>query len=334
MVKRTYAQMKTELVRIMGTTGFNISDPRALASFNSATQELMNEGDWPGVVDRYLFSVTDGNIVLPSFLDRIMGVAINNLPYEIRSPWFEFVEYGPGFNNGCDWIDVVIDRDEQPISGCLPVGTGWVLSTVGEVDETVVGTGRPFLTVQGRMVNKRNVRSHYVGTGYIDGERLYINGDTPDYTYVGTGLFDQVTAVVKPLTNGYVELWAQAGAEHRLLATFGPNETNPSYHAYFLPQFKSRDNSGYDAVLVRGRKRYYDVINDDDVVIISNVQAMRNMIMAIQKSSVSDFQGYAAYKTAAVDIMNKEAKSYRGNIRTPALTFQRGSPMGEVPFIR
>jgi hypothetical protein len=165
MIKRTFGQMKSELVRVGGITGFNITDPRIKARFNQGTQELMNEGDWPGVVDRYLFHVSDGNIVLPSFLDRIMGVAVNGLPYEMRSPWFEFVEYGPGYNNGIDWLDVVIDRDEQPVSACLPVGTGYVLYTVGEVDERTAGI-RPYITVQGRKSNGRDVRSFYVGTGW------------------------------------------------------------------------------------------------------------------------------------------------------------------------
>jgi len=333
MVKKTYGQMKSEIVRIGGVTGFNITDPRVKARFNHATQILMNEGDWPGVVDRYLFSVTDGNIVLPHFLDRILGVAINGLPYSQRNAWFEFVEYGPGYNNGVDWLETVIDRDEQPVTNRLPVGTGWTLYTVGEVDETI-DTVRPYLTVMGRKTNARDVRSFYVGTGYIDGERLDINGDTPNYTYVGTGLFETITSVVKPVTNGYVELWATSGTDTRQLATFAPKETNPSFHAYYLPTFKLRNSDGIESVFVRARKRFYDVVDDDDLVIIGNVEAMKHMLMAINKSEASDLEGYMGYKTMAVDILKKEALAYRGKAKTPAITFQQGAVIGDYPYVR
>ena len=332
MLHRSYGQMKSELARVSGSTGFNVSDPRLMARFNSATEELMHEGDWPGVVDRYLFTVTSGSIVLPSFLDRAMGIQVNNLPYAMRSPWFEFVEYGPGQQSDNNWLSVVIDRDETATQVALPIGTGWQLYTKGEVDERVLGV-RPYLTVRGRKTNGRDVRSYYVGTGYIDGERLEINGDTSPYTCVGTASFDVITSIIKPVTRGYVELWANNGSTSLQLATYGPKETAPSFHSYFLPTILS-SNPTAQTVLVRGRKRFVPVTSDDDIVIISNVRAMSNMLMALQKAEVSDMDGYMFYKNAAIDLLKKEAKSYRGAVKAPPISFDKGGSVGAIPYIR
>lgn len=341
MIRRTLGQAKAKLARISGTSGFKMNDARVVDRINEATEELMNEGEWPGVVDRYLFSSTTGDIILPGFLDRIVGVALNDLPYSIRSPWYEFVEYGPGPQSAARWIDAVIDRDETPIQIAFP-GTGgpYSLYTKCELDERVDGV-RPTLLVRGRYANKRIVRSFF-DTGYIDGEELYLDGDTPPYTFYGTAQFTEITSVEKPETNGYVELWATNGTPSQdvLLASYAPGETNPSYHAYFVPNLHNLwippppPSSGQPMqILVRGRRRFIAVEEDEDQLIISNLPAMISMLMAIQKREVSDVDGYMTYKAAAVDILKKEALGYRGKVKAPAISFDSGA-MGDFIYVR
>lgn len=342
MIRRTLGQIRKEIARTLGTSGFNMADDRVISRINEATEELMSSEDWPGVVDRYLFTCVNGYITLPYFLDRIMGVAVNNIPYPMSSPWFEFVEYGPGPQHGCNWLDTVIDRDETPIQVPFPCGTSvsYSLYTKGSVDERVSGV-RPTLLVRGRSTNHRNVRSFY-GTSYIDGEQLPINGDSYPYTFYGTAIFEDITEVVKPETNGYVELWATNGTPSQdvLLAAYAPGETNPSYHSYYIPTWRecwcpgNDDTQQESCVLVRGRKRFIPVATDDDPLIISNFPALKSMCMAIQKREVSDIAGYAQYKAAALDILRHEATSYRGKARAPALTIAPGFGVGRMPYAR
>jgi hypothetical protein len=255
------------------------------------------------------------------------------MPYPMRSPWFEFVEFGPGQQASGDYVDAVIDRDESATQTLMPIGTGFTLYTKCEIDERVNGV-RPFITVRGRKTSGRDVRSFYTGTGYIDGERIDLNGDTGTKISTGTASFDVITSIIKPITNGYVELWATNGSTNTMLSAYGPKETSPSYHAYFLPTFTTNDASATQTVLLRGRRRFYPITSDDDIVIISNVQAMKNMIMALQKQEVSDMEGYQFYKNAAIGILVKEAKSYRGKARTPAIQFDRGNALGNIPYYR
>jgi hypothetical protein len=185
------------------------------------------------------------------------------------------------------------------------------------------------------------------------GENFELNPVSTFETY-GTALFESVTSVVKPVTKGYIELWATNGtpADDTLLATYGPDETFPSYHEYFLPTLKEclvgvsacwssccgdseQENDQQNLrVLVRGRKRFIPVLADNDTLIISNLPALMAMMQAVVKREQADPQGYAIYKAQAIDIMNKEAKSYRGNIKTPPITVASGSAIGFMPFIR
>lgn len=357
MKPRAYRDVKAQIRKIAAVTGVQMTDPRLIEYTNLATEELMNEGDWPGVVDRYYFVTQNHHIILPSFLDRIMGVAINDRPYSMRSPWFEFVEYGPGpqNDNNCKWVDNVIDRDETAIQTVFPSESDgpWTLYVKAQYDESVDGVN-PTIVVQGRASNDTNVRTFY-GTSYMWGETLEIDPVAP-YTTYGTAVFTDVTAVIKPETKGYIELWATNGTaeDDVMLAKYGPDETYPSYHSYFLPALKEClygivycwagcGSCGDDPeniedrdlrVLVRGRKRFIPIINDNDQLIISNLPALMSMIQAVVKREQSDLQGYAMYKLQAIDIMNKEAKSYRGAIKTPPITVATGSAVGFMPFVR
>jgi hypothetical protein len=342
MIRRTLAQARPELARIAATSGFPASDVRILDRINQATEELANEGDWPGIVDRYLFSSTTGHIILPSFLDRILGVAINNMPYSMRSPWYEFVEYGPGPQGACGWMDSVIDRGETSIQIPFPELSGgpWTLYCISELSE--VGQ----ILVQGRLANHRDVRTQPVTGTFIDGEQLQFSA--PGSPVYGAVQFGEITGVEKPETDGYIELWATNGnpLQDVMLAAYSPEETTPSYHGYFLPSLhldcrrecccgtSSPSARPPMQILVRGRRRFVPVSSDTDLLMISNLPALVSMLMAIQKREVGDIEGYVNFKGAAIGLMRAEANTYRGKIKVPALTFERGASFGDIVYVR
>jgi hypothetical protein len=357
MIRRTWGDVKAILAQTAGTSGMPVTDERLREQANLAIEELMNEVDGPGVVDRWFVVATNGSLVLPPGYDRLMQITISGVPRELRSPWFQFVQYGPGIQDderarNRFWCgpDVIHDVGEVCSMFQIPLSVGsacicddsednppgpWNIRVYGSVDEQVDGED-VYATVQGLDENGLIVRTQLSdGSGtWINGERLTITNGT-GYTE-SVEQFSELTAFTKPDTNGYVRLTAWNGTTEIELSNYAPDETSPSYRKYYSPWLQKHQESGQccRAVLARCRRRYVPIEEDTDVLIISNLPALKAMMIAIWKRDASALDEYAAMKVTAVDILKKEAMAYRGKSRNPALTFTRGFSVGELPAIR
>lgn len=354
MITQTYGDVKAELARVCGTTGMPVTDGRLLPRTNQAVQELMNEGQWPGVVDRWHIRAEDGTITLPSYLDMLLEFTADGVPTSIRSPWAEFVEYGPGpardLFNGRErhWFRCgsgnLYDRGEYPTQVSIPISDGsaattgpWTLRLYA--NPATNETPGAYATIQGLDDDGLIIRSEVTdgsGTYWANGIRL---GITSGSGFVeSTQEFSDVKVFAKPRTNGYVKLTAWNGNTEVELSNYEPAETTPSYHRYYSPYLQSQcanDNLCCKIVLARARKRFVPVTEDNNPLIISNILALKNMVIAQWKRDAGNVEAYAAYKLTAVDIMRKESVAYTGKTRAPTLTFQRGFSIGgDIPAIR
>jgi hypothetical protein len=125
------------------------------------------------------------------------------------------------------------------------------------------------------------------------------------------------------------------GAVEVVLSDYAPVETTPSYRNYFIESLYRPTQGICDrVVLARARRRFVPVAKDDDVLIISNVNALKCGIIALWKRDAGNLEDYAILKSQAVDILNKESFQYRGKARTPAISFTRGFSIGAMPFVR
>lgn len=337
----------------------SVTDPRVLQRVNEAILELMNEGQFPGVVDRWHLIATNGRIVLPPSLDMLLEYTEAGAPSSIRSPWAEFVAYGPGpaedlLVNGSRWFGCgggnLYDRGEVCTRIPIPPitdGSGCVCD-----EETKPGpwklrfyanpltSDNATATVQGLDINGLIIRtevplSNGSGTEWINGERIGISSGS-GYTET-TSDFTAVTAVTMSVTNGYKRLVAWNGIEEIELSNYAPNETSPSYHAYYSPYLeaaKDSTNPCCRVVLARARRRFVPIREDTDVLMISNLMALKTMVIAQWKREAGNLEEYVAQKMTAVDIMRKEAVAYRGKVRAPAFTLGRGFSIGAIPAIR
>ncbi len=361
MIRATYGNVKPELARVAGTTGMSVTDPRLLVRTNLAVQELMNEGAWPGVVDRWKIRAVSGKIVLPPDLDMLLEFTVDGIPQTVMSPWAEFVNYGPAIGEdllarnsntnlqrtwwGCQGGNVY-DRGELPVYTQIPVSDGscgcadipvgpWFIRQYATRTETE----GIYSTVQGlkdgMIVRTEVVTSDGSGMEWINGERIPISNGSSFWQ--STETFDSITAYTKPETNGYVRITAWNGTDEIELSNYAPAETTPSYHHYWSPRLEAMRCDGdtcLRVVLARCRRRFVPVEEDTDVMIISNVLALKEMMIAQWKREADNLESYAAHKQTAIDIMRKESVAYTGKVRMPALTFQRGAALGTMPALR
>lgn len=355
MVQRTWGDVKASIAEVSGTSGMPVTDPRVLAQMNLAQEELCQEGEFPGVVDRWkIVSDGSGTLVLPAHLDRLMQITLGGKPAEIKSPWFSFVEWGPGIQDdarfqNCEtsfwrnWCgaDNILEIGEKPVKRDLPdvldqslVGP-WILRVYA--DPSSNENPGAYLLAQGTDVSGNVIRTavnNGSGLEYINGERIAISSGSGFAE--STQSFATISAVTKPVTNSAVSLRAYNGTVEFELSNYQYNETTPSYHHYYSPwlhRIQDRDPC-CRTVIARCRRRFVPIRSDSDVLMISNLPALRNMVRAIWKRDADNIESYSALKTTAVDILNKEAMGYRGKVRTPALVFQRGFADGALPYVR
>jgi hypothetical protein len=289
----------------------------------------------------------------------MISATVDHVPTTIVSPWWEFVAYGAGYQddympNGrprYNWVDVVTDRGDHPVKTLIPgvdsdLTGPWVLRVYAAVNENVCGA-IPVLNVQGLDPDGLNIRtsdgtsevcdgtSDGTATGYYNGVKIPIDFSVP-YTET-TQEFSKITAVVKPETRSYVRLTAWNGTDEVELANYAYDETAPSYRHYYIPRLHNRGRTGCcreRILLARCRKRFVPITSDQDLLIISNLPALKAMVIAVWKREAGDFDSYAVQKAAALDILKKEAMAYLGKARVPAISFSRGFPLGTIPSVR
>jgi hypothetical protein len=353
MIRRQYKDVKDELARVAGTAGQSMDSEQIKNYVNLATEELMSEFDFPGVIDRLRFKVTGAKVVLPSDYERIMLMTIDRQPVQMQSPWYEFVgcgldlayEFNQDPNNVTDfewWHQNmgVLDRDDCATFTDVPHDALQPkLRVYGTVNELVCGE-RPNITIygyddQGQWIRSATGNSFVCATGnsgtgngaepdnYVDGIQVPINGDTAPFYIDVNQTVREVTAISKPITRGKVHVYAMpilgAGI---CVGTYAPRDTVPMYRRYHIPGLCTGHTYH---VVARCRRRYFPIVEDTDFLILTNLPALKSMIMAVYYLEAAQPDKYAQYKSIAIDLLKKEAKAYIGLQRQkPLITVAEG----------
>lgn len=338
MIRRKLSDVKTDLARISGAVGMQATDPRVIDLLNIATEELINESDIPSIIDRYNFKVYGGTITIPAPYERILYLKVNDTPIPMQSPWFEFVGYGPSLINEADTSDGdqlgglrglegVLDRDNVLLFRDIPdpsLGVNYTIRLETQVDETDGAEMPDPVIIMGSDENGVQIRSGSGGV-YHDGITFNWSAGSGSTQYAEDAqVYSTITDAIKPVTRMPINVYAVpvGGGDNILIGQWGPNDTSPSYRRYRIPGLSPLKEY---TVTSRVRQRFVPVINDNDFLQISNLPALRSMIMAVYYFETGKDDLYAAKKMIAIDLLKKEAKAYRGDQRKkPLITFNEG----------
>jgi hypothetical protein len=339
MIRARFSDFQPQLARVAGTTGMSTSDSRVMDYVNLAIFELMNEGDWPSLIARLQFKVSQDRIVLPAEFDRILYLTVNHAPIPMQSPWFEFIGEGPDMVNSLYGSEPttsndallrrfigVLDREQIYTFEDIPQdGNLYYPVIYGTANELVDGQ-RPLMVLQGYDNNGQWIRTQNAQQQWIDGQELLINGDTPPFAFQGQIPMSQVTGITKPVTNGNVLLYVNCPATgaNIYIGNYTPYDTTPYYRSYKIPGLGCNGRTFH--VNCRARRRYVPIQTVNDWLLITNLPALMAMLQAVYYREAKDAQNYMAYKAMATDILRKEMTAYLGQQRTkPAITFGEGT---------
>lgn len=109
-----------------------------------------------------------------------------------------------------------------------------------------------------------------------------------------------------------------------LMAIYHPDETNPSYRRYEIPQLRAGGTccggSGAEAepkkVVVMAKLRYLPVKRGTDFLVIEHLGALKMMLLALNFEEKGDLAAALQYETKAEEILAQEIQNHIGDAAT------------------
>jgi len=124
--------------------------------------------------------------------------------------------------------------------------------------------------------------------------------------------FRDLAGLSKPQTAGYVTLYAvdPSTNEMWLVGQYHPSDTLPMFRRYRITNksYATSDERICTNILALVLCGYTKLTEDDDLVAIDNLPALKNMMIAIDAENVGDLNKATAYEANAVRLLS-EAKA-------------------------
>jgi len=108
-----------------------------------------------------------------------------------------------------------------------------------------------------------------------------------------------ITFFSKPMTVGNVNLFAVNGVNEEQIGAYEATETTASYHRYAVP---NEPTINYLDVLCK--IRFVPCVYDTDEVIVSNLGALKNMLMSLKWEDEGDMERSEMYFMKALQLLN------------------------------
>lgn len=326
MIRRTLGDVKPALALVLGTCA---TDPVIISYLNQATEVMMNRGKWVGTFQRYRICADHtGCITWPRQVETIEAWATCGCPGIIRNQWFEFDQNGPGLAESCCGIGMqLLDRGDACTFSDIR-GINKKIKVYADVAEDAAAV----ITIQGYDENSQWIRTVVLGN-YIDGEQVSIVLGAP---VTSTNIFTSITGVLKPTTNGIVRLYELTPVTlvQRPIAVYEPSETRPIYRRSMVPHMdgccteEDEDECPKHQVTVMAKLQYLPVALDNDWLLISNLMALKWMVMSIKKAEQNLVTDSQLYETKAMRELQNELATYEGDGTVVSVRFQNSQTFG------
>lgn len=314
--------------RIPNALGIGPSDARFIQWLNEAQQRLIIEGRYWGTTARFNICATNGCITLPRQIASIERVNVCGNPTPVRDQWYEFLD------NCFGTIE-----SQTPSGGCC--SNGGRASGMNEAIyrghystfNDIIGTLKKltFICDLASDVGKKVILLGYDGNGnwirttqsgvIADGEVVALAQGGGVTT---TNFFSSVTDVqFTQAMDGQSWLYELNTLDStlRMIGHYQYDEPRPNYARYYFPSVCPRPTQNgscaYTKVEIIGKLEFIPVAKDTDYLIIGNIPALKELMVALKKAenesdSVKANTIIMAGMTLAKAILDRELEHYHG----------------------
>lgn len=286
---------------------------------NLSQERLINSGKWTGTILPVRFYSPSGMITLPRRFSSALAAKWNkdtgtnypsSGPIKIRNGWFTYLtpisdlwtaSYWPRYGYNETFFD---DLGDGYATFANPTFDTFTLKI--EIENASDAFNE--VVIKGKDEDNNDVT-------------LTVTLVNPDITPAQQ--FSRIDFFQKPITMGGINLYAVSGANEEKIGAYEATETTASYHRYAVPNEPSID---YLDVLCK--VRFVPCVYDTDEVIVTNLGALKNMLMSLKWEDEGDMERSEMYFMKALQLLNGESREVRGgsqwklNIDRSAMQFE------------
>lgn len=322
------SDIEYEVKRVLGTC----SDEQVYKRLNEVINLLKNTGLWDPLVGFMDICTQECSVTLPDDVEIPLAINVGGTPADFRNKWYEFHLNGPGSQCCSDtanfsWGDQgMFPTFRDPI---LPVGLA-ATSTLAEASTAV-------LRVFGYDSSNTWIMTADATGTLVDGFDVpIILAGSSGAGVPTTQQIKRITRIIKPLTRGFVNLYAYDGTNSPVLyGKYRPYTTEPSFRRITISGAWSNRLCSCPSInswiRMRFRKKTDKVNSMDDAIPLNSDTAIKMGIMAIKKYEDDLPEQYDKYLAMATDALRRDQKARNGPNQIK-IQFQRGgygSKIGE-----
>jgi hypothetical protein len=304
-----------EFVSRFVETGVCATDPICVERVNEAVRRLMRKMDPKGTMRRVRFFVKSNVLVLPRECERLTFCGEDSVKRKVLSAAYEFLPSGPGILDGNDSIsggyDLMDLQDGWPYFYEMPTGIPWTLMAFSTaiVDSSNTIDIRGWDLYGNEIRNGASLGCQIPINRWMDGAEGQIRDALSQNKY-GISQFAEISRVYKTETEGYVSLYAVDLTTQRMyfLAKYHPDDTIPSFHRY---RVQGADLVDGNSVVGWVKLRFLPATRNDDVLLIQNLDAIKQEVMAIKKENAEDDKAAEINTSKAMRSLDEEINNGR-----------------------
>ena len=300
---------------------------------NAATRQLMKRGNFWGTVQPMQGCVYNNCITWPRYVETVLALNRFDRPTEVANRWYQFMQ--PDESNRRDacnydlhgWAGnlTTVFGGNQPVFNAIPCGLSRFIRFY---PDNVTDVGKT-ITLYGTDSNGQVLTGLRADGTWQDGLVL-----TLAVPYVQSPVaLTKIFRVVKDVTNGRVRGYQFDSVQNMVfdLAVYQPTETSPDYIVSKITGCRNQTACcGITKVTALVKLAFVPVVNPDDLVLIEDEDALRDMVYSIKKKESGDLQSSLALELSAIRELNFQARN-----RYPIEQFQVSfRPFGDAPFSR
>lgn len=306
---QTFGSVKAS--RVLQIASADPDSPEFESLVNSATRQLMNRGNWWGTVQAIRGCVYDGCVVWPRQVAAVLAMNVCGHPTMPANRWYDFMQWdglcsdwATAFNRrwrGNLGQGVSVSDRTMPVFNPIPCGQDRLIRIYIDNPDDVGKTIRLF----GIDGNGQVLTSERDDGTVQDGIVL-----TLKLPYVEPAFFfRRIDRVVKDQTLSRIRMYQlDINGVHYDMATYEASETSPDY---VRTRVHVRNCNGTCPTMITAlvKLAYIPVHFNDDLVLIENVDALRDMVMSIKHKENGDIVSSRAAEQSAFRELNYELRN-------------------------